>query len=366
VPSATAQTFSRKLVSDPLTRAVAISLLLHFAGIGGVELGHELGWWNRSFVTALIKSDVVQEMVKTAEQRTEQQRQLLQQQPPPEAELVFVDVDPSQAAPEPPPDAKYYSAKNTVAANRTKDEEKEAPKLEGTQEKVPKTVDTVRPDPKAAQPTPPPEKTPPKAEPLQPTPKPPELQPVKQPEPPVREAPKPEPMEKGETLLAKVEPREDPRSQPQPNNPPAEEPKRRRPSNLSEARAQKGILEGPRLRQKGGVGRIGTEGLDVKATPFGTYDAMFIEAVQSRWFSLLDERDFVGNQSGRVVVEFRLHQDGKITHLNIVAATVGEMLSWFCQRAILDPAPYQKFPPDLRRAMDKDYREIRFTFYYQQ
>ena len=55
------------------------------------------------------------------------------------------------------------------------------------------------------------------------------------------------------------------------------------------------------------------EGLNVKATPFGPYDAMFIEAVQSRWLSLLDERDFVGNQAGKVIVEFRLHHDGRIT-----------------------------------------------------
>jgi hypothetical protein len=93
---------------------------------------------------------------------------------------------------------------------------------------------------------------------------------------------------------------------------------------------------------------------------------MFIEAVQSRWFNILDERDFVGNQGGRVVVEFRLHQDGRITDLTVVEAGVTELLSWFCQRAILDPAPYLPFPSDLRRMMHNDYREIRFTFYYNQ
>jgi hypothetical protein len=365
VSSAKVQSFGRQLVSGSITRAFAISLLLHFAGIAGVELGHHVGWWDRSFVTALIKTDVVETVLKTAEQRAEQQRRLLQQQPPPEAELVFVDVDPTQATTEPPPDAKYYSSQNTRAANRSKSEESNTPKIEGKQEKVAKTADIVRAEPRPPeQPVRPPEKMLSKAEPLQPAPQP---QKAPQPAPPLQERkePKPDPMEKGETLLAKVLPREERRPQPQPNNPPAEQlqPKPKRPSNLAEAYAKHG-LAGQKMKQAGGVMRIGAEGLDVKATPFGTYDAMFIEAVQSRWFSLLNEREFLGNHAGRVVVEFRLHQDGRISDLNIVTSTVNEMLSWFCQRAILDPSPYQKFPPDLRRTMDKDYREIRFTFYY--
>jgi hypothetical protein len=43
---------------------------------------------------------------------------------------------------------------------------------------------------------------------------------------------------------------------------------------------------------------------------------------------------------------------------------VTETLSWACQRAILDPAPFAPFPPDLRRLLGKEYREIQFSFYY--
>jgi outer membrane biosynthesis protein TonB len=102
----------------------------------------------------------------------------------------------------------------------------------------------------------------------------------------------------------------------------------------------------------------------VLSTPFGSYDAAFINAVQSRWFSLLDERDFVGSQSGRVVIDFLLHQDGRITALRVADSQVSDTLSWMCQRAILDPAPYKPFPPDLRRMLNRDYRPVRFTFYY--
>jgi hypothetical protein len=359
------QSYGRELVEDSLTRAFLISFMLHFAGIATIELGRHLGWWERSLFTELVRSDVMTEVIKTAEQRAEIQKRLLEQRPPPETELTFVEVDPSQAVPEPPKDAKHYSSQNTIAANRSKDSEKEIPKVDGKQDKVPKVMDVLRPDPKAL-PPPAPEK-PSKAEVMRPTP---------QPQPPV-EPPRPDPSpavaekkpatpEKGETLLAKALPREETRPQPQANNPPPEETKRPRPRTVAEAKSQKGLIQGPKMMQHGGA-RIGlTEGLDVKATPFGAYDAMFIEAVQSRWFNILDERDFVGNQGGRVVVEFRLHQDGRITDLTVVEAGVTELLSWFCQRAILDPAPYLPFPSDLRRMMHNDYREIRFTFYYNQ
>ncbi|HTG43219.1 MAG TPA: cell envelope integrity protein TolA [Verrucomicrobiae bacterium] len=356
-----ARSFGRELVSGSITRALAISLLLHFAGIAGVELGRNLGWWRHSLLPTWVQKDLLATVAKTAAERAELQKQLLQQRPPPEAELVFIDIDPSQATPEPPKGAKYYSSHNTVAANREKDL-KLLPKIEGKQEKVPKTTDTLRPDPKALQPSPP-EKQPSKMEVMKPAPE--------QPKPAEPKGPRAEPQReseaKGETLLARVTPRDETtKAQRPPDNPTPAQPPRKRPASVAEAKAQKGILDGPKMRQSGGIGRIAPEGMDVKATPFGSYDALFIAAVQARWFSLLDERDFAGAQSGKVLVEFRLHQDGRITNLSVINSDVSEILSWFCQRAILDPSPYRPFPTDLRREMDRDYREIRFTFYYNQ
>ena len=269
----------------------------------------------------------------------------------PEVQLVFVEVDPAAAVPEAPKNAKFYSSQNTIASNPNP-EEKEQPKIDGQQDKVPKTFDTLKPAPRPVEPTPPPPKTQPKTQA-------PEQKPVPQ-RPTLPEDPKPtREQQPGETLLARAAPR------PQPAQPPVEQP--RRPRTLQEAKAQKGIIEGQKSRQEGGARRhaIGTN-LDVRATPFGSYDAMFIEAVQARWFNLLDERDFVGGQAGRVVLEFRLNHDGRITALRVVESDVDEILSWLCQRAILDPAPFRPFPSDLRRMLSHDYREVRFTFYYNQ
>jgi len=40
------------------------------------------------------------------------------------------------------------------------------------------------------------------------------------------------------------------------------------------------------------------------------------------------------------------------------------LLCLLCQQAIQDPSPFDKWPSDLRRLVGADYREVRFTFYY--
>jgi hypothetical protein len=44
--------------------------------------------------------------------------------------------------------------------------------------------------------------------------------------------------------------------------------------------------------------------------------------------------------------------------------TVGDVLALICQRAVLDPAPFPKWPTPMRHAIREDFRDVRFTFYY--
>ena len=160
-------------------------------------------------------------------------------------------------------------------------------------------------------------------------------------------------------MLARAAPR--PRPQPRPPEP-------RRPyRSLAQAKADKGLLAGEKMKQEGNANRFSlAPSHDVRKTPFASYDLAFINAVQTRWLNILEERGFVGTDTGKVVLEFRLNYDGRILSMRVVESEVNELLSWFCQRAVLDPAPYMPFPPDLRRRQKTDYREIRFTFYYNQ
>jgi hypothetical protein len=50
--------------------------------------------------------------------------------------------------------------------------------------------------------------------------------------------------------------------------------------------------------------------------------------------------------------------------MNVSEQTVSDMLSLLCQRAVEDPAPYARWPSDMRRMIGADYRDVQFTFYY--
>ena len=119
------------------------------------------------------------------------------------------------------------------------------------------------------------------------------------------------------------------------------------------------------MRQDGGTQRRHIEAsFDVKATAFGAYDAAFIEAVEQRWFALLDNMSYNGYRRGKVLVQFHLNYNGSISDLKVVEENVGLELSLMCQKAISDPSPYDKWPREMRLMVDKDYREIQFVFYY--
>jgi outer membrane biosynthesis protein TonB len=320
-------------MEKPLVRAFVISVALHFFTFLVIEGGRKVGLWEqrvlpKSWTVAIKKPDA---------QQSEKETPILQ----------FIEVDPAQTAPEEPKDTRFYSTANTTAANPDTRQNVPTPKIEGSQEKVLKTTDTAKVDPKPA--APPPE--PPRKETLQPD--------LKQ----TASAPK-EPV--GDTKENTLTPEEKAQRDLTMDRPaPPQKPTPVRPRTLAQAREQKGIIESPKTRQEGGVSKYALESsMDVKSSPFGSYDAQFIAAVQSRWFALLDQRDYVGDRSGKVVIEFRLHSDGRIQQLRVAENSVTETLSRVCQQAILDPAPYARFPADLKRILGADYREVRFTFHY--
>src|SRR5437870_9743604 len=69
-----------------------------------------------------------------------------------------MEVDPALAAPEPPKDAKFYGAQNSLASN-PEPEKKNDPKVDGKQKNVVKAEDVPKPKPfplqPAVDPTPP-------------------------------------------------------------------------------------------------------------------------------------------------------------------------------------------------------------------
>ena len=97
---------------------------------------------------------------------------------------------------------------------------------------------------------------------------------------------------------------------------------------------------------------------------FRQYDHDFAGIVQHRWYDLLDVVALDGYQAGEVIVVFKLHADGQISDVVVKKNSTSTELGIFCQKAILDPQPYEPWSPELRRTVGRDYRQITFSFYY--
>ena len=306
-----------------LVAALLISLLLHLGVWGGYEAGKKLGWWQKLHAPAWLKK---------AEPKTPAQLVAAKAAEPP---LIFVDV--SHAEPEPPKQTKYYSNKNSKAANPEAVKDSNQPKLDGSQKAVPKTEDVpVLP------------KLQPSAPPQEPTPE------TKPPE----EVHPHDMMSMGDLKLTKPpvkKPEEVKVAQPPP-----------RPRTLKQAQAQQSQqLPGQALQQDGGVKRkLQWSSLDVKSTAFGDYDRAIVEAVTQHWYDLLDSHRFAQDRTGKVIVHFKLLPDGSIIEVRFLENTVGQLLGYVCEESVQESAPFGKWPSDMKRMINANFREITFTFYY--
>ena len=312
--------------------AAIISLTFHLAIFGGWKLNQHFGWLKNSSMPAWLQK--ISERVD---------RLTVKKIPPQlrEVPLIFVDVDPQSAQKDPPKETRFYGAANAKAASVKSRVNSDLPDVQGKQDKVVKTTENSAS----------------KAQPLQPSP--PASAPVEE------QAAKAAPTEKqivGDLALAK--PREEIKKAPAKKDSEegdAEKKAQARPRKLEDVKPG---LRGEKMQQPGGAKfRAPEAAFDVKVTSFGNYDREFIAAVQQRWYQLLEARNTV---PGKVVVEFRLNYDGRITDLKVVENTTqSSLLELICSGAIADPSPYRKWPTEMRREMKTDSREVRFTFYYE-
>ena len=258
-----------------------------------------------------------------------------------EPQLAFVQVaEDDPVAPEKP---KFYSNKNAHAANTEADQNTDAPKLTGKQNDAPQLDTSHKTQLAKTQPQPSAPPTP-----AQPQPQPAQPQPV-QPQPMVK---------RGD--LNRGNPQEA-QQQPQPVTPQTAPP---RPRTLKQY-AEQNHLAGVEMQQEGGVRRVAIlPSFDAKATLFGDYDAQFTQAVQQKWYDLIDAQNFSGDCVGKVTLHFNLNYDGTITEIKMEDHTVAMMWAYLCQRALTEPAPFAKWPEEMRREIGGNKREMTFTFFY--
>jgi hypothetical protein len=303
-----------RLEKKRLLVALIFSLVLHIAGMGVYRWGVKQHWWQPVKILSALP-------------KIPPNKKNLPPPKPPEEQVVFVDV--SHEEKEPPPKAKYYSNKNSQAANPEARKDLNDPKIEGKQTVMPKTESGTRPS-KLAFATPAPTSLrgvlPAKTETSQ---------------------------ERGDLDVAQKTSEQKP---PQPQTPP-------RPRTLKEA--QQNLTQGEAMKQDGGVKRVRVySSLDAKQTPFGNYDKQIVDAVTDKWYAMLDNGHFAQDRTGKVVVRFKLKYDGTILEMSTLENTVGISLTYVCRQAIAEAAPFARWPDDMRRMIGANFREVSFTFYY--
>lgn len=373
------QDHDRDPLFSRLAGAMFVSVLLHTSFFAVVHLGNLYHWWDARPFALFRKVRLTPEEIA---QLQEAQRQAEAQQP-----TIFVQV--TQPADEPPvEDTPYYSSLSSLAANPQPGDQ-DQPRLEGTQnrsirlEEAP-ALPTGRPTP----PPPSPERVSSETRPEPVRTPPPRPEPVVEAQAPVLAEARAEPARApgiGELALvqpqvrvespAPVEPVRVPEPVPPPEKPwvrtdptapsgPATPPPKARPRTVTEARIRQNLLAGEKMQQEGGVARVGGASMNVKGTGFGAYDEVLALTVQNRWFALLDARRYAGRVVGEVVVNFKLYADGSVRIVEPTRSTVDPLHANYCVRAISDPAPFEKWPEEMLRVIGSNFREVRFTFYY--
>jgi outer membrane biosynthesis protein TonB len=320
-----------RVESTRLAWAFVISLVLHLLFFGGYETGRKFHWWENAHWPAWLSP-----LKKLADAlKKKDPLQAAQPSQPKEPPLLFVDVNPVNASPEPPKNATHYSSFNSLAANPGIDKDSNLPKIDGAQTHEVKTEDVPRTQPVPLQPAP-------------------VAPPVEKPQ----EEEKPKPAQPpGDLAMAKPEPK--------PSTETGEKP-HVRPRTIAEALARQpdNRMVGQKMKQEGGVRRrLETSLFDAVATPFGAYDRYLIDAIKTHWYALLDERNYAAESRGKVVLQFILHPDGRVTDVSMPDNSAGEVLGYICQKAVMDPAPYPPWPMEMRRMIGEN-RPIQFTFYY--
>lgn len=341
--------------------AVLVSMVLHLATF--------VCWQNRALLAHWPGFSAIAKAMRSmypSVQRPEPKMQtvtfvdlLEQEQPLPRAAepaRTFMETTESQVTGEEPKEAQFYSDKPTVAANPENPTDKtgDTPYLKGTESRVMSVEDaspgaaTAPPSPRAPEQAEPPSKA--SLDTSKPATSP--------PEPPKKIGDEGAQIveEKKLAMVAAEIPLSVARPAIAPSPPAAPETPPAGPSGR-EIASVKSSLEAT------GVFRSGIASFNVASSPFGAYDQKIVRAVQSRWYRLI-EKYGIYERAGVVHLFFELYDDGTLHSMEIRDNSAGEILALYCEKAVVDSAPFDPLPDNLRVLVGKEPREVNFTFYY--
>lgn len=138
-----------------------------------------------------------------------------------------------------------------------------------------------------------------------------------------------------------------------------------RPKSLSEARkklnlvGQRSKIISKPFHSPGATGMV-----DSLNRSFGDYDLKMQIAIQNLWHKYVNSLVAGNIEKGKVVLKFRLHQNGSIETTKVHSSSVGLLLTGACQDAVENAAPYGKWNEKMKEEIGLPHRDITFTFSY--
>src|SRR5262245_11753693 len=109
--------------SNRLVWALVISLIFHLCLVGTYQTGKYFHWWENFRWPAWMQTN------KMLTELLRKKNDSAKPNPQEEIPLMFLEVSPAQASTEVPENAKFYSDKNSLAANPEANKETDTPKI---------------------------------------------------------------------------------------------------------------------------------------------------------------------------------------------------------------------------------------------
>ncbi|SRR6266568_4410968 len=100
------------------------------------------------------------------------------------------------------------------------------------------------------------------------------------------------------------------------------------------------------------------------------YDLIVYDRIERKWHDMLDvlsSRPSVSQEysSGKVKVAFRIHPNGRITHVKILKRTVSYRQTAACVEAMKNAKDILPWPKEVEKIIGRDYHDLTVTFYYE-
>jgi len=98
---------------------------------------------------------------------------------------------------------------------------------------------------------------------------------------------------------------------------------------------------------------------------FRDYDLEVARSIQGRWYDLVSVSPRENYRDGKVVLQFLLHDDGRVTNVAVLENSTDNRCAWLCQKAVMDVQPFLAWPAFMRTKVATNSRRISFTFTYE-